>query len=259
MWLDINFWATNPFIPWDRIFSGIVLLIYLYQIWWVYRDAEKRYFSGVWFALLAAIVPLGGWLFYLLYRSSSLPELDLLEIREKLLERGSSIDYEIYLARQRQVAIERSLAWVRGFLKPPQKNLSEIKVHSYPDEIIRSREKELLKSRKENAKESFEPFLNFVENIAKGIVSAFRQIIAPNYMSVRKKLKFYDKVREAPLVDEDLENLLQSGLYILAKEDCQAKLRLASEQNDARRMRTYEVYLARINRLIKAEKEEAKA
>ena len=66
-------------MPWLLIIDLVALLIHLALVYWVYRDALARYNRGAPWAVLAAIFPLGGWLFYLLYRKSPLVEFDRID------------------------------------------------------------------------------------------------------------------------------------------------------------------------------------
>ena len=69
----------NPFIAWMLIFNLVLLLIHLIIVYWVYRDAMTRYNRGAPWAVLAAVLPVAGWLFYLLYRISPLVQFDRIE------------------------------------------------------------------------------------------------------------------------------------------------------------------------------------
>ncbi len=252
MWLDLNFWITNPFVPWGRIWAGVILAIYLYHVFWVYRDAERRYYTGVWFALASAVLPLAGWMFYILYRASSLPEADVLELKERMFERYRSVDYDIYLARQRQDAFNRGVSRFLEFFAPPPVTEPSRADSQYPEEVMRSRARELEKSRSQSARESFENAGRVTKKGLSLIGGAIRQISSPRYSRAVKKLKFFQAIKDVPLEDEEVEKLLINGLYHMAREDCEVKLKLAIELGEERRVRAYEAYLERIDRLLDA-------
>lgn len=256
MWLDLNFWLSNPFIPWAKLFSGFILLLYLYQIYWVYRDAEARFYSGVWFALLCAVLPVAGLIFYLAYRSSSLPDSDLLELKERLTERYPEVEYDLYLARKRQEEIDRFLRRLKEFFTPPSPVPKSAGLElmgtnaQYSPEVLLSREREIMRARSQMARESFQRAGKAFMNSFSLIGNQVRSAISPRYSRMLKKLGFFQKLEEAPLIDEELERLMSEGLYYTAKADAESKLKIAAEMRDQRRILTYQNYLKRVQKLI---------
>ena len=59
----------------NSIFSLALLIIWIFVIVWVYRDAERRGMNGVLWALLVLIGNIIGLLIYLIVRSDSIPAL----------------------------------------------------------------------------------------------------------------------------------------------------------------------------------------
>jgi len=253
VWWDPYFWLSNPFVPWEKIWGAIILLIYLYQIYWVYRDANERFMSGAWFGLLAAIFPLGGWLFYLLYRSSSLAEFDLAEIKEKVFERRADPDYDIFLHRKKQEGIDGFLATLKSFLSPPTLSEEGVGKSAYSDEILRSRMREKMRTRKLSARESFQ---RGKEKVAGGLVvvrEAVKSLLSPRAGFLRRRLSYFEKLTYATFTDEELERLIYDGKLRLAREDATEKLKIAREQADQKRIKAYQKYLERIEEIISRE------
>ncbi|OPX23277.1 MAG: hypothetical protein B1H03_02140 [Planctomycetales bacterium 4484_113] len=163
MWWSLDFWLKNHFVPWGRIGSFALLVVHLYLVWWVYRDAERRFHNGVWFALFAAIFPLGGWLFYLVYRSSSLP--------------------------------------------------------------------------------------------MKAIGASMQHALSPRRRRLQEKMELLRLLTEVPVPDDQLEELIYQGNLPVARLYCEDQLMLAKEQNDERRIISYERYLHRVQELERRESE----
>jgi len=59
----------------NSIFSLALLIIWIFVIVWVYRDAERRGMNGLLWALLVLIGNIIGLLIYLIVRSDSIPSL----------------------------------------------------------------------------------------------------------------------------------------------------------------------------------------
>lgn len=246
MWWSLDFWLKNHLVPWGRIGSFMVLIIYLYLIWWVYRDAERRFHNGVWFALLAAVFPLGGWLLYLLYRGSSLPEYDLIELKERIFERYPAVEYDIYLAYQRQEALSDLMRRVKAFFLQPEETAAEL---GYSDEVRRSRERELMAARAARARESFIRTQQKLRERMNLIGASMRQVLSPRRHRLQEKIELLRLLTEVPVPDDQLEELIYQGKLRVARMYCEDQLQLAKEQNDERRIVSYQRYLRRVHQL----------
>ena len=254
-YLDPQFWITNPFVPWERIWAGLALAAHLYLVYWVYRDAQKWYYSGVWFALLAALLPLAGWLFYLFYRQSSLIDYDMIELRERLVERIPAVEYDLYLAYKRQEMLESLLTKLKAFLTGEGQPATEPAVTGYPEHIMRSRERELAKAREERLRQSYERARERARAQLALAGQVVQRQVSPRRLRLQEHLDLMEKLTEAPLPDEQLEELLYEGKLKVARMYCEDQLALAKEQNDERRINSYKHYLRRIGELLEREQE----
>ncbi|MEM3342149.1 MAG: hypothetical protein QW728_05605, partial [Thermoplasmata archaeon] len=79
-----------------QILLSLCGLWFLFSAWsviYVYYDAEKRYWNGIYWALLAAAAPLIGFVIYLILRNSRIERLDSLKLEikgvEKMLASGA--------------------------------------------------------------------------------------------------------------------------------------------------------------------------
>ncbi|MFQ6037708.1 MAG: zinc ribbon domain-containing protein [Candidatus Aminicenantales bacterium] len=79
-WVKIPFAEVREFGPYGffrftsfSLFTLTLLVIWVFVIVWVYRDAERRGMNGVLWALLVFIGNLVGLLIYLIVRSNNLP------------------------------------------------------------------------------------------------------------------------------------------------------------------------------------------
>jgi len=250
MWWELDFWLKNHLVPWGRIGSFIVLLIYLYLIWWTYRDAERRFHNGVWFGLLAAIFPLGGWLLYLLYRGSSLPDYDLIELRERIFERYPAVEYDIYLAYQRQEALSELMRKLKAFFVQAEEAAPAT---AYSDEVRRSRERELMAERAARARESLTRTREKVRRRMDLVGASMQRAFSPRRRRLADKLELLQLLTEVPVPDDQLEELIYLGKLRVARMYCEDQLQLAKEQNDERRIVSYQRYLRRVQELEERE------
>ena len=257
-YLDLDFWINNPFVPWERIWAGLTLAVYLYLIYWTYRDAERRFNSGVWFGLLAAILPVGGWVFYLLYRQSSLTTYDMIEQREKLFERHPAIEYELYLAYKRQEALDEMIQRMKAFLLGEGLPETEPSVSDYPEHIMRSRERELAQHREKKIREAYERTRTRVRTRLSVIGQSVQRRVSPRRVEMADKLALMGKLTEIPLPDHQLEELIYEGKLKIAKMYCEDQLQIAKEQNDERRIFSYKHHLRHIEELLQREKDNGK-
>ena len=252
MWWSLDFWLKNHFVPWGRIGSFALLVVHLYLVWWVYRDAERRFHNGVWFALFAAIFPLGGWLFYLVYRSSSLPEYDLIELKERIFERYPAVEYDIYLAYQRQEALLELMRKVKEFFLPTDEPAGPA---GYNDEVNLSRQRELLAQRSAVARENLTRTRERLQQRMKAIGASMQHALSPRRRRLQEKMELLRLLTEVPVPDDQLEELIYQGNLPVARLYCEDQLMLAKEQNDERRIISYERYLHRVQELERRESE----
>lgn len=251
-YFDLEFWITNPFVPWERIWMGLVLAAYLYFIYWTYRDAQSRFYNGVWFALLAAIFPFGGWLFYLLYRHSSLVEYDRIDLHERFFERIPEVEYDLYLAYSRQEALDNLLAQMKQFFLGEGLK-EEAATSAYSEHIMRSREKERAQAREEKVSENYFRARKKVRTRLSSFKRTAQRVSSPVRVIVEEQLSLLEKLTAAPIPDNELEELIYQGQLKLAKMYAEDQLLIAKEQNDERRIYSYKAHLQRVEELIQRE------
>jgi hypothetical protein len=253
-YLDPRFWISNPFVPWDRIWAGVILAIYIYIIYWTYRDAQRRYFNGVWFATLAALLPFAGWLFYLFYRNSSLVEFDTVDTHERFFDRIPEVEYDLYLAYARQESLENMYAQMKQFFLGEGMK-EEAATSTYPEHIMRSRERELVMQREHKVRENYEKARKKVRSRLSVLGSTARRVSSPMRVQLEEQLNLLDKLTEAPIPDRELEELIYQGRLKLAKMYAEDQLLIAKEQNDERRINSYKYHLRRVEELIQREQD----
>ncbi len=253
-YLDLRFWINNPFVPWERIWAGLFLAVYLYIIYWTYRDAQSRYYNGVWFALFAAVFPIGGWLFYLLYRQSSLVAYDVIDMHERFFERIPEVEYDLYLAYSRQEALDNLFAQMKQFFLGEGLK-EEVATGTYPEHIMRSREKEQVQAREVKVRENYFRARKKVHSRLAGLGRVAQRVSSPMRMQVEEHLSILDKLTESPLPDRELEELIYEGRLKLAKMYAEDQLLIAKEQNDERRIYSYKAHLKRVEELIQREQD----
>ncbi len=76
----------------SSIFSLALLIIWIFVIVWVYRDAERRGMNGVLWALLVLIGNIIGLLIYLIVRSESIPALKAGHVTEECPSSQQEVD-----------------------------------------------------------------------------------------------------------------------------------------------------------------------
>lgn len=251
-YFDLKFWISNPFVPWDRIWGVVILAVYLYIIYWTYRDAQSRYYNGVWFALFAAVFPVGGWLFYLLYRQSSLVTYDEIDLHERFFERIPEVEYDLYLAYSRQEALDNMFAQMKQFFLGEGLK-EEAATSTYPEHIMRSREKERVREREEKVRDNYFRARKKVRTKLSGFKRTAQRVSSPMRVKVEEQLSLLDKLTAAPIPDAELEELIYQGRLKLAKMYAEDQLLIAKEQNDERRIYSYKAHLQRVEELIQRE------
>lgn len=218
---------------------GVLFLLYLYHIWWVYRDAQYRYNKGLFWALIAALVPGGGYAFYLMYRVSPLVEYDL---EEEELGLYGSPELSEYIRRKR--AEERMLAYLRA-RRRMELYLSRLR-ERYLSRLLSvinfERQSRRLADFISRQSERFMP-------VARRVGSRAARAIRHAGWSTRGRLEFYRMIRELPTEDPTLEELIYEERLEEARKLAQDNLRIAEEQGDRRAINTYRHYLERLDEL----------
>ncbi len=218
---------------------AVLLLLYLYHIWWVYRDAQYRYNKGLFWALIAAAVPGGGYAFYLMYRVSPLVEHDL---EEEELGLYGSPELAEYIRRKR--AEERMLAYLRARRKM-ELYLSRLR-ERYLSRLLAvfsfERQSRRLSDFLSRQSERLAP-------VVRRVGSRAARAIRHAGWSTQGRLEFYRMIRELPTEDPVLEELIYEERLAEARRLAEDNLRIAEEQGDRRAINTYRHYLKRLEGL----------
>lgn len=270
----------NPFVSSGLIALLLIAALWLYTVGWTFLDADTRFRRGWAWLVIAAVLPFVGCGFYLLYRRSSLVEYDEQERAERVsisrdLKRwtwrrdrdtvrafftsvAAQSDKERSRLRERAITFRRRYSlrelW-RGFVVGFRANMRRTAVRMKPKPRPR-----LTYAPKEQAAS--------VDAQADGTVVAATSEGAekaapspePKYgkrgssgrKRERKKQKYeemLDFLAETPQEDSYLEELIYNGKYALALEIARDNLSIAREMSDARKVVTYEKYVARLKEL----------
>ncbi len=242
-----------------------LLLLHVYMVHWVYRDAVLRYNRGAPWALLAALFPLAGWLFYMLYRSSSLVAFDRIEA-ETFEDEPEWTDYDQYKANQSaQYFQELASLWKKeasGYSPWVRESRArELKKKLTPEEIkaIRAekaeKRKAWLASRKERAAKHREDKQHKAQETRErqtmsGAHGFTFKLSDRRQKKLRQKLALIEKLKLLPREDHHLEDLIYNMQYAEALASAQESLSVANEMQDNQGIITYEKYVEQMTRLV---------
>jgi hypothetical protein len=265
--LDNLFSPDNPFVPWMLIFDLALLLLHIYMVFWVYRDALARYHRGAPWAVLAAVFPVGGWLFYMLYRKSPLVELD--RIDTELFDEAEQdwTDYDAYKANQSaQMFRELSALWRKpeGQGYSPWVRLSrlrELKHGGTPEERAVLKQ-ERLQRRKANAEQKRQRREEQAQRKREqqqkkrerttlaGTMGTTYRMSDRKQRALARRLEVVEKLKLVPREDAALEEMIYEMRYAEALQAAQGGLAVAQEMRDPQGVLTYETYIERLKRLV---------
>ena len=262
----------NPFVPWLLIIDLVLLGAHLAIVYWVYRDALVRYNRGAPWAVLAMLLPVAGWLFYLMYRSSSLVQLDRIEAELFDESEHEWTDYDTYKANQGSALFKELTSFVR---KPEAEGYSpwirmsrarELKKQLTPEEK-QARKEQLAIERQEARKKRLERRAQAREQkrqrrkeakertVLRGAHGFSFRLSEGRQKRLQRKLELVEKLKTMPREDEYLENLIYEMKYQEALATARDGLSTAREMNDQQGVITYEHYLERINRQLEPDQE----
>ena len=249
------------------IFDLAVLLVHLYVVYWVYRDALARYHRGAPWAVLAAVVPLGGWLFYLLYRHSPLVELDRIEA--ELFDESAEewTDYDAYKANQSAELFRE----ITSFWRKPEgegyspwirvSRLRELRRQLTPEEQ-QARAVERRKKRAEAAAARRERKAARLEQQREtkraararqtmiGTLGTQYKLSDRRQRAMQRKLEVLEKLKHLPREDKVLEDMIYEMKYVEALQAAREGLAVAGELGDRQAAVTYQAYVERLERLL---------
>jgi hypothetical protein len=261
------FSPDNPFVPWMLIFDLVALLVHIYMVFWVYRDALARYHRGAPWAVLAAVFPVGGWLFYILYRKSPLVELD--RIDTELFDEAEKdwTDYDAYKANQSaQMFRELGALWRKpeGEGYSPWVRLSrlrELKRGGTPEEraVLKQERLQKRKASTEQKRQRREDQVQRKRELAQkkrerttlaGTMGTKYRMSDSKQRALARKLEVVEKLKHVPREDKVLEDMIYEMRYAEALQAAQDGLSVAQEMRDPQGVLTYEAYIERLQRFL---------
>jgi hypothetical protein len=249
------------------LFNLVLLLLHIYVVYWVYRDALYRYNRGAPWALFTALLPLGGWLFYLGYRKSPLVDFDRIEaevfdetehewtdfdaykqnqgaemFREMgaIFRRGEGGGYNAFIRASRERELRPKLTpeqRAEALALRRQRKIDARKARA--DKILAQRQK-----RRERIQESRE------RQTVVGLHGQAQRLSDRKQRALRRQLAVVEQLKALPREDDALEQLIYEMRYSEALEQAKSNLELAREMNDAQGRVTFEAYVARLERLL---------
>jgi hypothetical protein len=247
----------NPFVPWLLVMDLVAFLVYIYMVYWVYRDAAWRYNRGAPWALICALVPLAGWMFYLAYRVSPLVELDRLEA-EDFEEEHEWTDYDDYKAR-------RDKAWFKDLVRPadpqalarwreqrrklsPQERREVRQLRAQRKAAAKQTRAERIAGRRE-AKRERKVEARERQTVV-GLHGVSQRMSDRKQRALKSQLAVVEQLKALPREDAQLEELIYEMRYDDALKQAQDALEVAREMSDHQGVVTYETYLERIEKVM---------
>lgn len=267
-WLRSLLDPANPFIPWLLIFDLTLIVAHMAMVLWVYRDAFRRYNRGIPWAVLAAVFPVGGWLFYLLYRVSPLVEMDRMEAETFDDSEHEWNDYDQYRAnRSAQFFKDLGSHWHK---KPEVGSYSPWIRHSRERELrkrltpeqVRIRKKDLVNRRAAlrvaRQKRLQEKKLGLLQRRTESRnqrtltgAHGFRYSLSlKSQKRLKRKLALVEQLKQLPREDPMLEELIYSMDYEHALSSALDNLHIAQEMKDQQGVLTYQAYVNRIRVIL---------
>jgi hypothetical protein len=258
----------NPFVPWLLIFDLLVLLVYVYSISWVYRDALYRFGRGAPWATLTALLPLAGWLFYLLYRYSPLVEFDRIEAetfeetehewtdydqRGKLgaaffAELGAAVRTE-GSGYSQHVRLSRLRELTQGATPEVLEQRRRDRVQQRAQAALAKRDKREAQMR---SKQERQAALQEKQTFA-AHHGGLTQVPVRAQRAMQRKLEVLEKLKSLPREDPRIEELIYQMDYAGAIKAAQDAMAVCQEMNDHQGTLTYEAYLERLAMLMNEE------
>lgn len=256
---------NNPLMPYLVILDLALLLLHVYLVYWVYRDSLQRYNRGAPWALLAAIFPVGGWLFYLLYRSSPLVEFDRIDA-DTFEDEFEWTDYDQYKANQSAkffnelTSLWRKEAsgyspWVRASrARELKKKLTPEEMKALRAQKIEERTKRLELGKEQAAKRREDKQQKRQESKERQTMSGAHgftfKLSDKRQRKLRQKLALIEKLKLLPREDSHLEDLIYQMQYAEALAGARASLSVAEELQNKQGVITYGHYIDKLTRLV---------
>jgi hypothetical protein len=259
----------NPFVPWMLIFDLALLLVHIYIVFWVYRDALTRYQRGAPWAMLAAVLPVGGWLFYILYRRSPLVEMDYIDTELTDEAEQEWTDYDAYKANQsaqlfselgslwRKREGESYSPWVRmSRLREGQRARTPEELAALKLERVRKRG-EAVEARRQRKAQQLDRQRQARQHKRErttlaGAMGTTYRMSDRKQRALHRKLEVLEKLKLVPREDKVLEDMIYEMRYAEALQAAREGLCVAREMQDPQGEITYQAYIERLERLAGA-------
>jgi hypothetical protein len=262
-WSKYFFDPDNPFISWTLVIDLLVLALHLFIVYWVYKDALRRYHRGAPWAALAAVLPLAGWLIYLLYRVSPLVEFDRIEYQTFDESDEEWTDYDTYKAN-RNAAMFANLKsmwrgeegsgyseWIRRSRERELKckltplEAAQRKVERREQRQLR-RQAKLLRRQEAQALRTQRRQLKRERQTMVGAHGFTYKLSDRRQRGLQRKMEVVEQLKLVPREDQALEELIFEMRYSEALQAAQDSLAVAQEMRDAQGTVTYETYISRL-------------
>jgi len=251
-WLENLLDPRNPFVPWLLLTDLCAILVHVYLVWWVYRDAAWRYNRGAPWGLITALIPVAGWMFYLAYRNSPLVEFDRLEAEDFDADHEWT-DYDTYKANRGQ-------AWFKD-LFTRDAAAGEVKRKVDPGERLEVRRLRAERKAEARRKRAERIAGKREQRRQRKVAARERQTVVGAHGEVsrlsdrkqralHRQLAVVEQLKTLPREDTSLEDLIYEMKYAEALKQAQEALEVAREMNDAQGVVTYEAYVQRLEGLI---------
>lgn len=257
----------NPFVPWLLILDLAVLAVHLTIVYWVYRDAMIRYNRGAPWAVLALLLPVAGWLFYLLYRRSPLVQFDRIEAELFDEDEHEWTDYDTYRANRgsplfaeigslwRKPEGEGYSPWVRlSRMRELRKTLTPEQKQARTERRQLDREHKV-RQRQERRRQAKEQRLQRAMDRKQRTTMAARhgfsyKLSDRGQRRLKRKLEVLERLKLLPREDAALEELIYQMHYAKALVSARSSLLIAEEVNDRQGVITYQAYIKRLTPLL---------
>jgi hypothetical protein len=266
-WLKYFFAPDNPFLSWMLVLDLLAIAAHLFMVYWVYKDALKRYHRGAPWGVLAALLPVAGWLLYLLYRSSPLVDFDRIEFQTFDETDQEWTDYDTYKANRHAAmfaSLKSSLRREEGsgyseWIK--QSRAREIKRKLTPAELAQ-RKAERRQTRAERKQQKLERRQQALalrqqrrqaqreRQSMTGAHGFTFKLSDRKQRSLQRKMAVVEQLKHLPREDQALEELIYDMRYTEALQAAQDGLAVAQEMRDPQGVVTYETYVSRLLELI---------
>jgi hypothetical protein len=250
----------NPFVPWLLLMDLLALLVHVYMVYWVYRDAAWRYNRGAPWGLITALLPVAGWAFYLAYRTSPLVEFDRMEAEVFDEAEHEWTDYDQYKT-------DRGKAWFKEMFTredgsaftrfreskrklSPEERREIRRLRAERKAANRRKRAERIAGRREQKRERRIAARD--RQTVVGLHGAAQRMSDRKQRAVRRQLAVVEQLKALPREDVNLEELIYEMRYDDALAQAREALEVAREVNDAQGVVTYEAYITRLEGLTQS-------